>query len=146
MMHYFAILKVVFNVQKNGADNEQRIQLTDAESFRKGLVERHRDTELHARSQKTGVGFVFIAEVFVNLYCSFQCCEKFMHHLLCCCLLFIHTCVKIGVPWKDCRPEVEYIRVGNALTAAPRPFLSILYNPLFKTCTLNQVKYLEVSA
>jgi len=66
-VHYFAILRVVFNVQKNGADNEQRILLTDAESFRKNLVERHHDTELHDRSQKTGVGFIFTAEVFVTL-------------------------------------------------------------------------------
>ena len=66
-VHYFAVLSAVFNVQKNGADNEQRILLTDAESFRKDLVEQHHDTELHDRSQKTGVGFVFTAEVFVNL-------------------------------------------------------------------------------
>jgi hypothetical protein len=67
MMHYFSILKVLFNVQKNGADNEQRILLTDVESFRKDLVGRHHDTELHDRSQKTGVGFIFTAEVFVTL-------------------------------------------------------------------------------
>jgi hypothetical protein len=67
MVHYFAILKVVFNVQKNGADNEQRILLTDAESFRKDLVEQHHDTELHDRNQKTGVGFDFTALVFVTL-------------------------------------------------------------------------------
>jgi hypothetical protein len=66
-VHYFALFKVVFNVQKNGADNEQRILLTDAESLRKDLVERHHDTELHDRSQKTGVSFVFTAEVFVTL-------------------------------------------------------------------------------
>lgn len=67
MMHCFSILKVVFNVQKNGADNAQRILLTDVESFRKNLVGRHHDTELHDRSQKTGVGFIFTAEVFVTL-------------------------------------------------------------------------------
>jgi hypothetical protein len=58
---------VVFNVQKNAADNEQRILLTDAESFRKDLAERHHDTKLHDISQKTGVGFVFTAEVLVTL-------------------------------------------------------------------------------
>jgi hypothetical protein len=57
MVQYFTVLKVVFNVQKNDADNEQRILLTDAESFRKSLVEQHHDIELHDRNQKTGVGF-----------------------------------------------------------------------------------------
>lgn len=56
-MSYFTVLKTVFNVQKNGVDNEQRIPLTDAESFKKGLVEQHLDTELHDRNQKTGVSF-----------------------------------------------------------------------------------------
>jgi hypothetical protein len=66
-VYYSAVLKLVFNVQKNGADNEQRILLIDAESFRKDLVEQHHDTELHDRSQKTGVGFVSTAEVFITL-------------------------------------------------------------------------------
>jgi hypothetical protein len=57
MMSNFTVLKTVFNVQKNGVDNEQRILLTDAESFKKGLVEQHLDTELHDRNQKTGVSF-----------------------------------------------------------------------------------------
>jgi hypothetical protein len=56
-MRYFTVLKTVFNVQKNGVDNEQKILLTDAESFKKGLVEQHHDTELHDKNQKTGVSF-----------------------------------------------------------------------------------------
>lgn len=54
-MRYITVLKTIFNVQKNGVDNEQRILLTDAGSSKIGLVGQPHDTELHDRNRKTGV-------------------------------------------------------------------------------------------
>jgi len=98
-------------VQKNDAGSEQRILLTDDESFRKDLGGQHHDTELHDRNQKTGVSSEMTTQILEVLECNFQCC----------CPQFLQTCIMVEILQKEhCLPSYCYLPFICCRVALPR--------------------------